>query len=207
MKQVKMMLWLLLCATIFLLAACSKEDEDTPGANLQDLLGFSSKTNVAKYEAEWVINRQVVDKTTVSVYPNSTTSIDHMPNEYILANVLTNEQRNLAITDFSPLNISYRETGYSLEKYYNMANGDYSSTDFSNASYRINIGELPYEVSIKKAFNAIYDMSQSKDQWTMKFTITKVDLRPLSSSSTEYIEVWESTPFIELTLVTTKRLE
>ena len=88
-----------------------------------------------------------------------------------------------------------------------MANGDYSSTDFSNASYRINIGELPYEVSIKKAFNAIYDMSQSKDQWTMKFTITKVDLRPLSSSSTEYIEVWESTPFIELTLVTTKRLE
>ena len=114
-----------LLLTFGLLTACGKDDPDDLDGNLK--AAFSGNNNKSysndsiqypTYEANWVQNRQVIDKTVIRNIDNQRLEITNMPNEVLLRHLLTNEQQNLPIKQLTSLYYTYTTVGYNTSMYY-----------------------------------------------------------------------------------------
>ena len=90
MKHVVMLFALLL--TLGLLTACDKDEPEDLYDNLQtqtdtDDSNSNDSRQYPTYEADWVLDRQVIAKTMIKLIDNQRLEIDHMPNEVLLKNV------------------------------------------------------------------------------------------------------------------------
>lgn len=197
----------LLCL-ILLCTACTK-DHDDAFANLSvDPEGYNGVI-VGIYQAEWVINRQVVDKTNFTINPNGFT-VDHMPNEYLLSHLLDNADKDgkdgkgdieqVDIKDMIAPSWQLEYSGYSAMTNYATSPNTVDQWTY----YDVWVGDTPYRVSFEAAFYATY--KQEDDTWTITWNIKQISTQNSFSSTLNPI-VRQFDPALPLTLVTTKRIQ
>lgn len=205
MKHVTMLLALLLA--FGLLTACGKDDPDDLDGNLK--AAFSGNNNKSysndsiqypTYEANWVQNRQVIDKTVIRNIDNQRLEITNMPNEVLLRHLLTNEQQNLPIKQLTSLYYTYTTVGYNTSMYYNKSTDDKSD----ERRFLVKIDQQIYHVWIDESqVGGTYD--QNADQWTLEWKIKKISIVDVVSSFYENKD-WTFDPELTLMLISTKRL-
>jgi len=195
MKQKTFNRLLLLVLTLGLCSSCSKEESELPAGYAQN--NMTNSMQGTQYEAQWVVNQQVVDKTQMTINGN-TISVAHMPNEFVVRPFLpTNEQT----ADIK--NISYPEWhispyGYTLDVIYNEQD---NTEQWSH--YMVEVGKTIYRVDIQATLLSMWDTV--KDTWTIVWSVQKVKIYNMYSSLvTDDVNTLE--PPLPLTLVTTKRL-
>ena len=208
MKHVTMLLALLLA--FGLLTACGKDEPDDlarlDGGN--DKYGSNNLNQYPTYEVNWVLDRQVIDKTVMKNINNQRLEIAHMPNEVLLKNV--SEIQGLPIVASSSFTCSYENLAYnSMSLYIGESNTkpftvseDYRSGNY----YLVKAGEQEYAVGLEYQIDGTYE--QNTDQWTLKWTVSRVNLQesyPSYSSSSE-IFGYTFDPELTLMLISTKRL-
>lgn len=185
--------------------SCSREDPASEMVRLQDNIANSyagNKRQIKIYEANWVIDRQIVD-TTVMAVDSTEVNLFHMPYKYLLEPVLTDEQKALGVKEQSSFPISLTQSGFSLNNTYLEANDNDARTN--TAISNIRIGNELYTVSIN--YDCYSSYSNTNDEWTMTWIIQEVKLT-LQSPSTEDSSVsWTYDPAMVLLLITTKQLE
>ena len=152
------------------------------------------------YEANWVQNRQVIDKTVIRNIDNQRLEITNMPNEVLLRHLLTNEQQNLPIKQLTSLYYTYTTVGYNTSMYYNKSTDDKSD----ERRFLVKIDQQIYHVWIDESqVGGTYD--QNADQWTLEWKIKKISIVDVVSSFYENKD-WTFDPELTLILVSTKRL-
>lgn len=185
--------------------SCSREDPASEMVRLQDNIANSyagNKYQIKKYEANWVLDRQIIDTTVITVDSNKV-CVFHMPYNYLLEPVLTDEQKALGVKEQSSFPISLTQSGFSLNNTYLEANDNDARTN--TAISNIRIGNELYTVSIN--YDCYSSYSNTNDVWTMTWIIQEVKLT-LQSPSTEDSSVsWTYDPAMVLLLITTKQLE
>lgn len=185
--------------------SCSREDPASEMVRLQDNIANSyagNKRQIKIYEANWVIDRQIVD-TTVMAVDSTEVNFFHMPYKYLLEPVLTDEQKALGVKEQSSFPISLTQSGFSLNNTYLEANDNDARTN--TAISNIRIGNELYTVSIN--YDCYSSYSNTNDEWTMTWIIQEVKLT-LQSPSTEDSSVsWTYDPAMVLLLITTKQLD
>ena len=204
MKHVAMLFALLL--TFGLLVACGKDDPDdlynNPGAgfnkNNDNSYSYDS-IQYPTYEANWVLDRQVIDKT-VMENNGQRVAIVNMPNKVLLQHLLTNEQQNLPIKQLTSLYYTYATFGYNTSMYYNNSTNAISD----EKKYLVEINNQTYQVGIDECqVGGTYN--RNTDQWTLEWKIKKVSIYNESSSPAETKD-WTFDPELTLILISTKRL-
>ena len=204
MKHVVMLFALLL--TFGLLVACGKDDPDdvynNPGAgfnkNNDNSYSYDS-IQYPTYEANWVLDRQVIDKT-VMENNGQRVAIVNMPNKVLLQHLLTNEQQNLPIKQLTSLYYTYATFGYNTSMYYNNSTNAISD----EKKYLVEINNQTYQVGIDECqVGGTYN--RNTDQWTLEWKIKKVSIYNESSSPAETKD-WTFDPELTLILISTKRL-
>ena len=205
MKHLVMFFALLLA--FGLLTACGKDDPDDLNGNLK--AAFSGNNNKSysndsiqypTYEANWVQNRQVIDKTVIRNIDNQRLEITNMPNEVLLRHLLTNEQQNLPIKQLTSLYYTYATFGYNTSMYYNNSTNAISD----EKKYLVEINKQTYQVGIDECqVGGTYN--KNTDQWTLEWKIKKVSIYNESSSPAETKD-WTFDPELTLILISTKRL-
>ena len=205
MKHLVMFFALLLA--FGLLTACGKDDPDDLNGNLK--AAFSGNNNKSysndsiqypTYEANWVQNRQVIDKTVIRNIDNQRLEITNMPNEVLLRHLLTNEQQNLPIKQLTSLYYTYATFGYNTSMYYN--NSTNATSD--EKKYLVEINNQTYQVGIDECqVGGTYN--RNTDQWTLEWKIKKVSIYNEWDSLAE-IKDWTFDPELTLILISTKRL-
>ena len=204
MKHVVMLFALLL--TFGLLVACGKDDPDdlynNPGAgfnkNNDNSYSYDS-IQYPTYEANWVLDRQVIDKT-VMKNNGQRVAIVNMPNKVLLQHLLTNEQQNLPIKQLTSLYYTYATFGYNTSMYYNNSTNAISD----EKKYLVEINNQTYQVGIDECqVGGTYN--RNTDQWTLEWKIKKVSIYNESSSPAETKD-WTFDPELTLILISTKRL-
>ena len=200
MKHVTMLLALLLA--FGLLTACGKDEPD----DLARLNGGNENSNsndsiqYPTYEANWVLDRQVIDKTVIRNIDNQRLEITNMPNEVLLRHLLTNEQQNLPIKQLTSLYYTYTTVGYNTSMYYNKSTDDKSD----ERRFLVKTDKQVYHVWIDESqVGGTYD--QNADQWTLEWKIKKISIVDVVSSFYENKD-WTFDPELTLILVSTKRL-
>ena len=204
MKHVAMLFALLL--TFGLLVACGKDDPDdlynNPGAGFNknnDNSYSNDSIQYPTYEANWVLDRQVIDKT-VMKNNGQRVAIVNMPNKVLLQHLLTNEQQNLPIKQLTSLYYTYTTVGYNTSMYYNKSTDDKSD----ERRFLVKIDQQIYHVWIDESqVGGTYD--QNADQWTLEWKIKKISIVDVVSSFYENKD-WTFDPELTLILVSTKRL-
>ena len=204
MKHVAMLFALLL--TFGLLVACGKDDPDdlynNPGAGFNknnDNSYSNDSIQYPTYEANWVLDRQVIDKT-VMENNGQRVAIVNMPNKVLLQHLLTNEQQNLPIKQLTSLYYTYATFGYNTSMYYNNSTNAISD----ERKYLVEINNQTYQVGIDEGqVGGTYN--RNTDQWTLEWKIKKVSIYNEWSSLAE-IKDWTFDPELTLILVSTKRL-
>ena len=83
---------------ICLLTACTKEEDKQ---NLQANVNMSLPQ--VTYEANWVVDRMVIDNTKFDYYYDGGIRVWHMPNQVLLKDVLPIDQWNLPANDFNEM--------------------------------------------------------------------------------------------------------
>jgi hypothetical protein len=194
---------LMIALAVLSLSACSKEEpvddnsgyteklDEEPTAPDHDI----EKTASGFYEASWVIDREVVDTTTIFV-DKQKVRIYHMPTEYLLAPLLTDEQKGLAIT-YGPVDWWYTQQGYSWTNSYAITTPIYNYFD-------INIGEDTYNVALMSSCYMKYD--KTKDVLTVTWSTQHVTLRQTSYPIDAEITSWTFDLAMTILLITTKHL-
>ena len=214
MKHVTMLLALLL--TFGLLAACGKDDPDDLYDNLKAQLDGGNDEDNDKtisnnlnqyptYEANWVLDRQVIDKTVMRNINNQRLEIEHMPNEVLLKNV--SEIQGLPIVGSSSFTCFYENLAYDgMSLYIGESNSksftvseDYRSGNY----YLLKAGEQEYAVGLEYQIDGTYE--KNADQWTLKWTVSRVNLHE-SNSPSSMMFGYTFDPALTLILVSTKRL-
>ena len=202
MKRSTMKLWAWVILVALTAAACTKEeaeDELLNSNNNEEQEDSSNKSNRnILYEAEWVINQKVVDKTMLEV-PSPRFRVAHMPNKQLLAYLLTDEQKAQPIADVSPFTCQVGSIGESGIAAYKCD----SAVDSQGGSYQIDIGEQRFQVDIMGALFAVYE--KSTDLWTLTWTVKEVHIKDLQSPE-DFKSLTFSVP-LTLVLVTTKRIQ
>ncbi len=204
MKHVAMLFALLL--TFGLLVACGKDDPDdlynNPGAGFNknnDNSYSNDSIQYPTYEANWVLDRQVIDKT-VMENNGQRVAIVNMPNKVLLQHLLTNEQQNLPIKQLTSLYYTYTTVGYNTSMYYNKSTDDKSD----ERRFLVKTDKQVYHVWIDESqVGGTYD--QNADQWTLEWKIKKISIVDVVSSFYENKD-WTFDPELTLILVSTKRL-
>lgn len=205
MKHVVMLFALLL--TFGLLVACGKDDPDdlynNPGAGFNknnDNSYSNDSIQYPTYEANWVLDRQVIDKTVMRNINNQRLEIAHMPNEVLLQHLLTNEQQNLPIEQLECVYYTFVNFGYNAATFYNNSTNAISD----ERKYLVEINKQTYQVGIDEGqVGGTYD--QNADQWTLEWKIKKVSIYNEWDSLAE-IKDWTFDPELTLILISTKRL-
>ena len=162
---------------ICLLTACTKEEDKQ---NLQANVNMSLPQ--VTYEANWVVDRMVIDNTKFDYYYDGGIRVWHMPNQLLLKDVLPIDQWNLPANDFN-------------EMYLPLQNED--------TKYNIRNGEEVYSIHLACMIDGTYE--HDTDQWTMKWTIDKLQVYSLSDDSVIATQTFE--PALTMLLVSTKRLK
>ena len=203
MKHLVMLFSLLL--TFGLLAACGNPDDldDNLKARLNggnENSNSNDSIQYPTYEANWVLDRQVIDKTVIRNIDNQRLEITNMPNEVLLRHLLTNEQQNLPIKQLTSLYYTYTTVGYNTSMYYNKSTDDKSD----ERRFLVKIDQQIYHVWIDESqVGGTYD--QNADQWTLEWKIKKISIVDVVSSFYENKD-WTFDPELTLILVSTKRL-
>ncbi len=203
MKHLVMLFSLLL--TFGLLAACGNPDDldDNLKARLNggnENSNSNDSIQYPTYEANWVLDRQVIDKTVMRNINNQRLEIANMPNEVLLQNLLTNEQQNLPIKQLTSLYYTYTTVGYNTSMYYNKSTDDKSD----ERRFLVKIDQQIYHVWIDESqVGGTYD--QNADQWTLEWKIKKISIVDVVSSFYENKD-WTFDPELTLMVISTKRL-
>ena len=203
MKHLVMLFSLLL--TFGLLAACGNPDDldDNLKARLNggnENSNSNDSIQYPTYEANWVLDRQVIDKTVIRNIDNQRLEITNMPNEVLLRHLLTNEQQNLPIKQLTSLYYTYTTVGYNTSMYYNKSTDDKSD----ERRFLVKIDQQIYHVWIDESqVGGTYD--QNADQWTLEWKIKKISIVDVVSSFYENKD-WTFDPELTLMLISTKRL-
>lgn len=207
MKEIteKSLTGLLIVLAMYAVLSCSREEPEAPMVELTENYDYGktgNKRQIKVYEANWVINRQIVDTTIMSVDSNLV-SVFHMPYKYLLDPVLTDEQKALGIGEQSSLAIPLTQSGYSLINTYLEATDDGTGTNtaFSN----IHIGNELYTFAINYLCYSSYN--NTKNVWTMTWIILEVKLTLQSTSTEDHSVSWTYNPAMTLLLITTKQLD
>ena len=203
MKHLVMLFSLLL--TFGLLAACGNPDDldDNLKARLNggnENSNSNDSIQYPTYEANWVLDRQVIDKTVMRNINNQRLEIANMPNEVLLQNLLTNEQQNLPIEQLECVYYTFVNFGYNAATFYN----NKADATSDKRKYLVEINKQTYQVWIDECqLGGTYN--QNTDQWTLEWKIKKVSIYNEWSSLVE-TKAWTFDPELTLILVSTKRL-
>lgn len=203
MKHLVMLFSLLLA--FGLLAACGNPDDLDD--NLKERLNGGNENSNSNdsiqyptYEANWVLDRQVIDKTVMRNINNQRLEIANMPNEVLLQNLLTNEQQNLPIEQLECVYYTFVNFGYNAATFYN----NKADATSDKRKYLVEINKQTYQVWIDEGqVGGTYN--QNTDQWTLEWKIKKVSIYNEWSSLVETKD-WTFDPALTLILVSTKRL-
>ena len=203
MKHLVMLFSLLL--TFGLLAACGNPDDldDNLKARLNggnENSNSNDSIQYPTYEANWVLDRQVIDKTVMRNINNQRLEIANMPNEVLLQNLLTNEQQNLPIEQLECVYYTFVNFGYNAATFYN----NKADATSDKRKYLVEINKQTYQVWIDEGqVGGTYN--QNTDQWTLEWKIKKVSIYNEWSSLVETKD-YTFDPELTLILVSTKRL-
>ena len=202
MKHVAMLFALLLA--LGLLTACGKDEPD--GLYDDNLKGKSNTTNYCViYEAEWVMDRQVIDKTVMRVLDDQIIEIIHMPDEVLLRNF--SEIQGLPVFDTSYLTCYYEHLAYDEKSLYV---GESNSISFipiegelnDRNAYSVKAGGEDYVVGLDFQIDGTYN--KYTDIWTVKWTVSRVCLYEVYTFS--MISSYAFDPALTMMLISTKRL-
>ena len=203
MKHVTTLFALLLA--FGLLTACGNPDDldDNLKARLNggnENSNSNDSIQYPTYEANWVLDRQVIDKTVMRNINNQRLEIANMPNEVLLQNLLTNEQQNLPIEQLECVYYTFVNFGYNAATFYN----NKADATSDKRKYLVEINKQSYQVWIDEGqVGGTYN--QNTDQWTLEWKIKKVSIYNEWSSLVETKD-WTFDPELMLILVSTKRL-
>jgi hypothetical protein len=195
-----------LLLTFGLLVACGKDDPDLIG----DYPYYNNSPSVTSYEAEWVMDRQVIGKTVMNII-GSQIEIEHMPNEVLLKNV--SEIQGLHLVSSSWF-ILYEFRAYndkslyvdSFSKSFTLSEGFRSGNYYLVKASRNDDAVVPdfeYIVGLEYQLDGTYE--QNTDQWTLKWTVSRVNLHE-SNSPSSVMFGYTFDPELTLMLISTKRL-
>ena len=188
---------------ICLLTACTKGEDKQ---NLQANVNMSLPQ--VTYEANWVVDRMVIDNTKFDYFYDGGIRVWHMPNQVLLKDVLPIDQWNLPANDFNEMYLPLQNLGYNTSTtFYNNINyntipGAFASDSF-DTKYNIRNGEEVYSIHLACMIDGTYE--HDTDQWTMKWTIDKLQVYSLSDDSVIATQTFE--PALTMLLVSTKRLK
>lgn len=190
-----------------LFASCgSDESDDSIETEMFYFSGGGSNVINAVYEADWILDQQVVDHTTVC-FKGDSLLVSHFPNEQLL--------------DWWMKFSGYGYSGYSDKDSYNVAdvnganlglsnvgnsnNSSYYETLLVNTNYQIFVDNIHFDVHIETQDNRLTAIKdQINDKWSISWQITKISL--LSPATTKVMENTFDPP-LSLMLVTTKRIK
>ena len=197
---------------ICLLAACTKEEE------VYNLKAQMDKSlSVVAYEANWIVNRQVVDQTTIyfersmstNDHGNGVIRVGHMPNDILqIKNLLTDELaepsaedafsfESQPFGDYSPYYFYSVDLGFSEKTTY------IANKNATENSYDVIFGYSSWKVTLDCEAEVTYE--QDTDQLILKMTVSKVSVQ-----SRDYARTRTAThtfePALTMLLVSTKRL-
>lgn len=207
MKHVTTLFALLLA--FGLLTACGKDEPDLIGDYPYEEL-YNNSPSVTSYEAEWVMDRQVIGKTVMNII-GSKIEIEHMPNEVLLKNV--SEIQGLHLVSSSWF-ILYEFRAYndkslyvdSFSKSFTLSEGFRSGNYYLVKASRNDDAVVPdfeYIVGLEYQLDGTYE--QNTDQWTLKWTVSRVNLHE-SNSPSSVMFGYTFDPELTLMLISTKRL-
>ncbi len=191
---------------ICLLAACTKEENEHVLK-----AGMNKELPQVTYEANWVVDRMVIDKTIFEYYYNGNIRIWHVPSQLLLKDVLPIDQWNLPANDFNEMYLPLYNLGNNTTtSFYNndIHNSNYNTipgafaNDSFDTNYNIRNGEEVYSVQLACKIDGTYE--HDTDQWTMKLTVDKLQVYSFSVDSIIATHTFE--PALTMLLVSTKRL-
>ncbi len=208
--------YLQLLMAALLLAACSTNDPTDDDSTIMPANdGYVQNGGViakfGDFEADWVINQEVVDHTTMTY--NGKLSIRHFPNNYLLKGLFTklyadDETPQPTTTSDNPLDndtpvvldhnsddIIFSNTGNTTSQAY------FDAT--SATTYQVEIGNNTYEVKlncVEGGAMAVYE--QNNDRWIVTWHLNSITATN-TQLNTEYVN--QFSPTLTMTLVTTKR--
>ena len=189
-----------------LFASCGSDDNDD--STIHAMSNTTDEKNIINsvYEADWILDQQVVDHTTIS-FKDDSLLVSHFPNEQLL--------------DWWNKSYGYGYSGYSDKDSYNVAdvnganlglsnvgnsnNSSYYETLLVNTNYQIFVDNIHFDVHIETQDNRLTAIKdQINDKWSISWQITKISL--LSPATTKVMENTFDPP-LSLMLVTTKRIK
>lgn len=213
MKHVVMLFALLLA--LGLLTACGKDEPDDYYLTFhQNGYGHHEEKPLitTSYEVEWVMDRQVIDKTIMNVIGNQTIQIEHMPDEVLLRNF--SEIQGHSVFDCDYFFFDYKYLAYDDKSLYFGENSSMAFTvdeqSRSIVDYYVASGgedytvgpDLEYAVGLDYQIDGTYN--QNTDQWTLKWTVSSVSLYEVRLLT--MISSYTFDPALTLMLISTKRL-
>lgn len=189
---------MLLCLTVLLVSACSKEESDPPMSYLQGDVNDADGVRVARYEAQWVVDKQVSGHTMLTVTGNIF-SIPQLPLERLLVPLLPAEERDEPITQLTASDWHFVMYAYSSTVTYSEAE---SNSQWSQCV--VKVGEKNYDLRIRATFYSTYDMD--RDVWSIRWDIEEISILDLYAEELGEECVHRFNPALNVTLVTTNRL-
>ena len=201
MKRTTLTHFLTAGLAICLLTACTKEE------NEYDL---EARMNIplpqVTYEANWVVDRMVIDNTKFDYYYDGGVRVWHMPNQLLLQDVLPIDQWNLPPNDLNELvfplqNLGFNTSSTFYNNNYSAIPGEFTSDSY-DTTYNIRNGEEVYSVQLACKIDGTYE--HDTDQWTMKWTVNKLKVYSFSVDSIIATHTFE--PALTMMLISTKRL-
>ena len=205
MKRTTLTHFLMAGLAICLLTACTKEENEKYG-------DLKARMNVPQvtYEANWVVDRVVIDYTIFDYYYNDGIMVWHMPNQLLLQDVLPISQWNLPPNDLNELSFPLQNLGFNktssfynndYNNNYNVIPGEFTSDSY-DTKYNIRNGEEVYSIHLACKIDGTYEYDT--DQWTMKWTVDKLKVYSFSADSIIATHTFE--PALTMMLISTKRL-
>lgn len=189
---------MLLCLTVLLVSACSKEESDPPMSYMQGDVNDADGVRVARYEAQWVVDKQVSGHTVLTVTGNIF-SIPQLPLERLLVSLLPAEERDEPITQLTASDWHFVMYAYSSTVTYSEAE---SNSQWSQCV--VKVGEKSYDLRIRATFYSTYDMD--RDVWSIRWDIEEISILDLYAEELGEECVHRFNPALNVTLVTTNRL-
>ena len=201
MKRTTLIYVLLTGLAICLLTACTKEENEY-GLQAQMNIPLSQVT----YEANWVVDRMVIDNTKFDYYYDGGVRVWHMPNQLLLQDVLPIDQWNLPPNDLNELvfplqNLGFNTSSTFYNNNYSAIPGEFTSDSY-DTTYNIRNGEEVYSIHLACKIDGTYEYDT--DQWTMKWTVNKLKVYSFSVDSIIATHTFE--PALTMMLISTKRL-